>query len=74
MTKPDLILRRRSDDTLHYVEFKSAGQDSYKWRKKFESGQWAIRAPRAATRSHSLAERWIAWARIVRAPTSPVAS
>lgn len=36
MTKPDLLLQRKSDNTVHYVEFKSLGQDSMKWRKKFE--------------------------------------
>lgn len=37
MTRPDLILHHRARKQLEYVEFKTLGQDSVKWRKKFEN-------------------------------------
>lgn len=37
MSRPDLLLRRNSDQTLVYVEFKTAGDvDSFDWRKQWE--------------------------------------
>lgn len=51
MTKPDLVLMRRHDQQLFYVEFKTLGQVTQKWEKKFnQSVQLALGAVGAERR------------------------